>query len=126
MSLIEYSSKEQLNTLFKDCLQKKLNNPDLIIGTFDNCREYGYTYTLKDIDCTFCIYEHRNSDIIVINGCENHLIKPYGPYVSDTSKWQFLAWFSAFHIEEAVDKLIEFLNLAKVDGIDFGYYRDTL
>jgi hypothetical protein len=64
-------------------------------GTFDNCREYGLT-----IDggggWTFCVYEHRNSDRIHIQGCPNDEIRPYGPYgnAGDADKFDTLAWFS--------------------------------
>lgn len=47
-------------------------------GTFNNCREYGLTFTLGL--WTFCVYEHRNSDEICIEGCPTAEAKPYGPY----------------------------------------------
>lgn len=68
-----------------------LKSVELEILTFNNCREYGYTYAVKGgkQDHVFCVYEHRNSDQICINGCKRKDIKPYGPYL-DGSKWDVL------------------------------------
>lgn len=48
-------------------------------GVFDNCREHGITVSSAG-GWTFCVYEHRNSDDITIEGCPTPQIKPYGPY----------------------------------------------
>lgn len=60
------------------------------VGTFDNCREYGNTYRVLngEQDYTFCVYEHRNSDEICINGCPTSEVKPFGPYING-SKWDY-------------------------------------
>jgi len=47
-------------------------------GTFDNCREWGLTFTVGD--WTFCCYEHRNSDEVHIEGCPTDQTEPFGPY----------------------------------------------
>lgn len=46
--------------------------------TFDNCREWGLTFTAGD--WTFCCYEHRNSDQIHIEGNLTDCIETWGPY----------------------------------------------
>jgi hypothetical protein len=48
-------------------------------GVFDNCREHGITVTSAG-GWTFCVYEHRNSDEINIEGCPTGEIQEWGPY----------------------------------------------
>lgn len=83
---------------------------ELEIGEFENCREYGYTYSLLGgiQDNVFCVYEHRNSDNICINGCKREDVKPYGPY-SGESKWDTLGSFSYSEYHAASKQLVEFL-----------------
>lgn len=50
----------------------------LDFGTFYNCREYGVTVTVGG--WMFAVYEHRNSDNIIIEGCPVDEVKEYGPY----------------------------------------------
>ncbi|OBG32386.1 hypothetical protein [Mycolicibacter heraklionensis] len=50
----------------------------ITFGTFDNCREYGLTFTAGD--WTFCCFEHRNSDQIMVEGCPTAEMKEWGPY----------------------------------------------
>lgn len=49
--------------------------------TFDNCREWGLTFTAGG--WTFCCYEHRNSDEIHIEGRPTVPIQEWGPYGGD-------------------------------------------
>ena len=51
-------------------LKKHKLNKDVTIGTFTNCRECGLTFRVfgKEKSFTWCVYEHRNSDEIIING----------------------------------------------------------
>lgn len=85
-------------------------NPSLEIGEFFNCREEGFTYSLLGgkQDMVFCVYEHRNSDQIIINGCKREDMAAYGPYNGD-SKYSYLASFGYDEYHEAADKLVEFL-----------------
>lgn len=50
----------------------------LDFNTFYNCREYGLTVTVGGWQ--FCVYEHRNSDNICIEGCPVDEVKECGPY----------------------------------------------
>ena len=63
---------------------EELKNYDISVGTFTNCREAGLTfivsgYTDKNREYhviepfTYCIYEHRNSDDIIINGKDGYI-----------------------------------------------------
>lgn len=81
-------------------------------GTFDNCREYGVTFGLGL--WTFCVYEHRNSDEICIEGCPSDEVQSFGPYGGET-KWDVL--FTAGYEEYKVvaDKLLDMLRLVS-DG----------
>lgn len=80
---------------------KRMGVRDVAITSFDNLREQGLVYTVvtpTGDTRSFNIYEHRNTDAIVINGRTNwnREEKPYGPY-PDTpqgSKWDFFAEFS--------------------------------
>lgn len=66
---------------------------DVETSTFDNGREWGLVYTVKTPTGThsFNVYEHRNSDNIIINGIANwdREEAEYGPYGSD-SKYSYL------------------------------------
>jgi hypothetical protein len=88
----------------------KVENPAIEIGEFDNCRESGFTYSLLGgkQDMVFCVYEHRNSDSIIINGCMRQHMKAYGPYNGD-SKWDYLATFSYGDYTGCAERLAEFL-----------------
>lgn len=72
----------------------------ILVGAFTNCREVGLTFYVASINGvyfdnkktkTFCIYEHRNSDDIIINGKEGY-VNCNGdlPYNGD-SKYDYLA-----------------------------------
>ena len=96
---------------------------DVSIGAFTNCRECGLTYMVTEGNFndwfTFCTYEHRNSDKIIINGAQG-LISMNGelPYNGD-SKWDYLASFEYNDYEGAVDKLVELIN-EKVTNANMG------
>lgn len=115
----KYGRQDTLAEIIKALVLNKISNKlydfdkqsiELEIGTFDNCRESGYTYSLKDgeQDNVFCVYEHRNSDQICINGCKREDVKPYGPYSGET-KWDVLheAGYEEYH--EIAEKLTEWL-----------------
>jgi len=95
------------------------------VGTFDNCREYGKTYRVLGAkqDYTFCVYEHRNSDQICINGCPTGEVKPYGPYCNG-SKYDY--YFSANYDEHhrVAFELVEMLVQCK-EGKFFDKFVDV-
>lgn len=107
-----YSANHMIAEVVK-CILKHLISDDELnieIGTFDNCREYGNTYRAIGAiqDYTFCVYEHRNSDMIYINGCQTDEIKSYGPY-SGNDKWFSHASFSYNQHYDAARQLYDFL-----------------
>jgi hypothetical protein len=81
-----------LKRLKKD---KRLKNIPVMVSTFVNCRESGLSFLVqnkKDEWFTFCTYEHRNSDNIVINGKEGFLTifnRAELPYTTE-NKWEYL------------------------------------
>lgn len=81
-------------------------------GVFDNCREYGLTFSHGL--WTFCVYEHRNSDLIDIEGCPTIEAQDYGPYGSD-DKYDtlFCAEYEAYGV--VAEKLLAMLRLVS-DG----------
>lgn len=78
------------------------------VGTFTNCREVGLTYMAESKGgkyFTWCTYEHRNSDSIILNG-KTGFVTNLGdlPYKSD-SKWDYIAEFGPGCEEECSRKL---------------------
>lgn len=115
----KYGRQETLAEIIKaivvNIISNKLYDADkesieLEIGAFDNCRESGYTYSLigGEQDNVFCVYEHRNSDQICINGCKREDVKSYGPYSGET-KWDTLhnADYEEYH--ETAEELVKYL-----------------
>lgn len=81
------------------------------VKKFDNCREYGFTFRAigGKQDITFSVYEHRNSDQIIINGCMTEDVATFGAY-NGSSKYDYLESF-AYHehyrvAEELAEKLL--------------------
>ncbi len=91
------------------------------VGCFTNCREVGLTFALlgaydeagkyHSVDAfTFCIYEHRNSDEIIINGKAGYVsFNGELPYGGET-KYDYLAHFSYNQHYEAAEKLKELIE----------------
>lgn len=83
----------------------------IIVGTFTNCREQGLTFSISEKEAfTWCVYQHRNTDSIIINGKEG-FISMNGdlPYCSN-SKWKNLAEFDCGRHTEAAKFLTEMLK----------------
>ena len=83
------------------------------IGTFTNCRECGYTFLVmneKGKAFTWCIYEHRNSDSIIINGKKGYVsLNGDLPYIGKTSS-DCIASFDWNEHWECADKLKELIK----------------
>jgi hypothetical protein len=80
------------------------------VATFYNCRETGLVYTITQPDGTarsFSVYEHRNSDSIIINGCTDWDGQRL-PYAAD-SKNGFFAELACGSYEQAADALTFYL-----------------
>jgi len=96
------------------------NKYSVSVGTFTNCRECGLTFmVMEKKSFTWCIYEHRNSDSIIINGKEGYIsLNGELPYQEGT-KWDYLGSFSYNQYYEASEKLkeliAEFLDENKYD-----------
>lgn len=82
----------------------------ITIGTFTNCRECGLTFLYMEKESfTWCVYEHRNSDQIIINGKKGYETMAGAlPYCSD-SKWDNLGEFRYNEYEKAANKLAELI-----------------
>lgn len=92
-------------------------------GVFDNCREHGLTATNSG-GWTFCWYEHRNSDLIHIEGCPTSEIKEWGPY-GGKDKWDTLAQFWPETYADVAACLVEMLvsahaNTTRADMLEIG------
>ena len=91
---------------------EKLKDIDVFVGTFTNREECGLTFKIikKDLSYfTFCVYEHGNSDEIIINGIDGY-ITACGklPYKSD-NRWDYIAKFDYNQFLEAAEKLEELI-----------------
>jgi len=87
---------------------RELADIPINVGCFTNCREEGLTFrimTKRGQDSfTWCIYEHRNSDSIVINGKEGYIsITDDLPYQGN--KYEYLAAFTYGEHYKAAKKL---------------------
>lgn len=76
--------------------------------TFDNCREHGLTVSTPG-GWTFCWYEHRNSDVVHIEGCPTSEVREWGPYGGD-DKWDTLAEFWPKTYEAVAKCLVEMIR----------------
>ena len=87
-----------------------LNDITIDIGAFTNCRECGLTFMLRYPNSfTWCVYEHRNSDDIIINGKEGYISKNGDiPYMEGT-KWDYIASFNYHQHYECAKKLAELI-----------------
>lgn len=81
-------------------------------GTFDNCREWGLTFTAGD--WTFCCFEHRNSDQIMVEGCPTAELKTWGPYGCDT-KWDMM-WHAGWKQYQTVTQALTYAINAALAG----------
>ena len=90
---------------------KDLKKYRICVNCFQNCREMGLTFTNLDSndDMTYCVYEHRNSDDIIINGKKNWTSFAGDlPYIGKT-KYDCIASFRAGQIKECFLRLKELL-----------------
>jgi|GEM_PF-2786110 len=83
---------------------------EIEVTEFDNCREHGYQYEVTNgkQNVVFCVYEHRNSDGLIINGCRKEYVSSYGPYNGE-SKYDYLASFSYNEHYKCASQLSEWL-----------------
>lgn len=84
----------------------------ITFGTFDNCREYGLTFTAGD--WTFCCFEHRNSDQIYAEGCPTVEMKEWGPYGCE-DKWSMM-WWADHEQYQTVTRALSAVLLAAMSG----------
>lgn len=85
------------------------------VSSFYNSREWGNAYTVVDPEGntrTFSVYEHRNTDSIVINGKKNWDPNEGLPYAVD-SKYEFFAEFHPDDKKAAADTLAFFMKNAE-------------
>lgn len=66
---------------------KELQNISITVCAFSNCRECGLTFVVHNgsNNFTWCVYEHRNSDQIIVNGAPGFISMAGDlPYKGDT------------------------------------------
>lgn len=95
-------------------LAAKLEQYDIdgvFVSPFVNGREYGNVYTVLDPEgnpMSFSVYEHRNSDSIIING-KKYWDGEELPYAAD-SKNAFFAEFAPYDFDQAADALAMYIK----------------
>lgn len=85
------------------------------VSSFYNSREWGNAYTVVDPEGntrTFSVYEHRNTDSIIINGKKNWDPAEGLPYAAD-NKNGFFAEFAFEDKKAAADTLVYFMREAE-------------
>ena len=97
----------QRNTTLDETLEKTDSN--VYITSMQNCREQGFAYWVygnrSKKSFTWCTYQHRNSDSIIVNGKEGMLTNSGDlPYTSN-DKHIYLSGFSYSEYEKAADFL---------------------
>lgn len=89
---------------------EELKDIEIDVGTFTNCRECGLTFKIMKTggkSFTWCVYEHRNSDQIIVNGREGYIsMNGELPYKAD-SKYDYLNSFDYGNYERCADYLAE-------------------
>lgn len=95
---------------------EELKDVEVDVGAFTNCREVGLTFKIMNGNDSFtwCVYEHRNSDQIIVNGKEGY-INLCGdlPYKSD-DKYDYLNSFDCGQYERCAKYLAdEFIHFVK-------------
>lgn len=97
----------------KDSL-KNAGVENLSVSNFENGREFGLAYTVIDPEGnsrTFSVYEHRNSDSIIINGKTNWS-RDEIPLAADSAH-KFFAEFAPGDRKQAADALVFFMKEAQ-------------
>lgn len=90
------------------------------VTPFYNGREWGNVYTVIEPDGatrSFAVYEHRNTDSIIINGRKNWKGQGELPYTAD-SKDEFFAEFGPQDHKRAASALVFFMTRAKQGELD--------
>ena len=85
----------------------ELNDLGVVVGCFTNCRESGLTFKMfvGKNSFTWCIYEHRNSDSIIINGKEGYISSNGDlPYMAE-DKYTYIKSFNFGEYEETANFL---------------------
>lgn len=102
-----------LELLRSSDFEEALEGINISVGTFTNCRENGLTFTVqnkKGSFFTFCIYEHRNTDKIIINGKKGYINRNGElPYKTD-SAGSWLADVSFGQYDECAKKLADLIT----------------
>ena len=100
---------------------------DISVGAFTNCREVGLTFAVLgyyDVKgehitgsmndaFTYCVYEHRNSDEIIINGKSGYVSMSGDLPYNEGTKYDYLASFSYNKHYECAEKLANMILKAR-------------
>jgi len=123
MNRLENENQLYLATAFPDNeLKKEMdreNISNVSVSPFENGREWGNAYTVMSPDGntrTFSVYEHRNTDSIIINGTTNWNGTDL-PYAAD-SKNLFYAEISGEERQRAAKTLTYFMKEAQNGTLD--------
>ena len=96
----------------RECTKPLMIDPEIEAGRFENCREQGYVFRLRigvEILKNYAVFEHRNSDSIVIFKSDSHSINTPGidEIYGERGKYDYDHSFSYGQIVECGDVIIE-------------------
>lgn len=99
------------------------NSCEISVGTFTNCRENGLTFAIlgfyddngkhvigsMDKAFTYCVYEHRNSDEIIINGKSGYISMNGDLPYNEETKYDYIASFRFDQHMKCAQKLADLM-----------------
>lgn len=129
MNALEENDQLYMATVFPDKeLKEEMERADVsnvTVSSFYNSREYGNAYTVMTPDGdtrTFSVYEHRNTDSIIINGKTNWKGSDVElPYTAD-SKHEFFAEIPYGERNQAARTLTYFMKNAQNGTLEDDQY----
>jgi len=120
MIVLESGLKNSLMVLEHLRNREELKDIPIEVGTFTNCRECGLTFKVAEEKAfTWCVYEHRNSDEIILNGKEGHITLSGDLPYKGNSKYDYIASFKFNQHYECAEKLAKLIIAfhEKIKGI---------
>lgn len=126
MAALENENQLYLSTVFVDKELKKametknIKDGSVGVASFYNTREWGNVYTVTQPDGnkrSFSVYEHRNSDDIIINGKTNWEGDHELPYSGD-SKYKYFGSFDYNRPDQAAESLARWIEAAQDGRLD--------
>lgn len=113
LCILQFRQNEVLDIVWNK--ETHRNEGDIYVGRYENCREQGYVFTLsyKGKQRHYAVYEHRNSDDIIVLISNEHSINTpsiktmWADKPENATKYDYDKAFPVYNFEECVDFLVE-------------------